>query len=381
MDTNLIPPHDFFGIPAPTWVFVVLMNLTLALHFIAMGYVFTATLMQIFFQMRAKPGNAYDWLVKRTEAPLPVALSLTITLGVAPLLFVQVLYGPYFYTSNILIGYQWFGMVPMLMIGFYLIYLIYGNRFMKRQIPKGLAVLGRLVIFLCVLYMAVTHTINAILTITPDVWRTVREAGGNPSALINNYFFARLLHNLFAAQVIGCVWFLALGMRSLRVESDEIARAGATKLKNLGTRMGLGLICVQIVVGLWLLFAEIPSARQALLMPNRPASMLWWLAGLGILGLLVVMTMAMTLEKPGKLIFGAWGALFVTLGGMFAGRQLVREMHLADYMTLKELELNPQISSLLFFLITFVIGLVVLGFMIRWMLDTAKRPIEESEEA
>ena len=164
------------------------------------------------------------------------------------------------------------------------------------------------------------------------------------------------------------------------MESDAVARAGATKLKNLGARMGLGLIAVQVCIGLWLLLSEIPAARAALLMPHRPASALWWLAGLGILGLLVTKTMAMTLERPGKLIWGVWGTLVVTLVGMFTGRQLVREAHLGDYMQLSDLTVNPQISSLVLFLVTFVLGLVVLGVMIRWMLATAKKPIEESAD-
>jgi len=44
---------------------------------------------------------------------LPVFVSFTVTLGVAALLFVQVIYGNLLYTSSILIGAAWLGVVPL----------------------------------------------------------------------------------------------------------------------------------------------------------------------------------------------------------------------------------------------------------------------------
>lgn len=58
-------------------------------------------------------------LARALATRLPVAVALTITLGVAPLLFVQVLYGQFFYTSSILLGYVWLTLLLILLLGYY----------------------------------------------------------------------------------------------------------------------------------------------------------------------------------------------------------------------------------------------------------------------
>ena len=62
-------------------------------------------------------------LAKRLMGVNTYAISLAITTGVAPLLFVQVLYQQYFYSGTILLGWIWFNMLVLLMIGYYAAYL------------------------------------------------------------------------------------------------------------------------------------------------------------------------------------------------------------------------------------------------------------------
>ena len=50
-------------------------------------------------------------LAGRLMAVNTYGISLTITTGVAPLLFIQVLYQQFFYTATILIGWVWFGLL------------------------------------------------------------------------------------------------------------------------------------------------------------------------------------------------------------------------------------------------------------------------------
>ena len=51
----------------------------------------------------------------------------SLTTGVAPLLFVQVLYGHFFYTANILLGWRWLAILGVLIVGFYAVYLLDGT--------------------------------------------------------------------------------------------------------------------------------------------------------------------------------------------------------------------------------------------------------------
>lgn len=64
-----------------------------------------------------------DALAAASRDWLPFALGAAITAGVAPLLFVQILYQPRFYTANLLLFVRWLAIVPALIVGFYALYL------------------------------------------------------------------------------------------------------------------------------------------------------------------------------------------------------------------------------------------------------------------
>ncbi len=47
---------------------------------------------------------------------LPLVIAFAVNFGVAPLLFLQVLYGHFIYTSSILMGIFWISIIPALII-------------------------------------------------------------------------------------------------------------------------------------------------------------------------------------------------------------------------------------------------------------------------
>ena len=72
---------------------------------------------------------------------LPVLLPATITLGIAPLLFVQVLYGQYFYTSSIIVAWPWFLVLVLLTVAYYGFYYVsFQERAISRQSERRNAV-------------------------------------------------------------------------------------------------------------------------------------------------------------------------------------------------------------------------------------------------
>ena len=46
-----------------------------------------------------------------------------MTTGVAPLLFIQLLYGQLFYAATVLVGWLWLAIVPLIVVGYYAVYL------------------------------------------------------------------------------------------------------------------------------------------------------------------------------------------------------------------------------------------------------------------
>ena len=116
-----------FGVPGATLLYLMLYVLTLAVHFVFMNYVFAGT----FYVTIVGFGRA-DVALTRQHNPiasmlrdwLPFAFSGVITAGVAPLLFVQILYKQQFYTANLLLFHRWMAIVPALIVAFYLLYLL-----------------------------------------------------------------------------------------------------------------------------------------------------------------------------------------------------------------------------------------------------------------
>jgi hypothetical protein len=98
--------------------YVALYVMTLALHAALIGYVLAGTGYAAVAAIRKRP----DPIAEAARDWLPFFLGAAITAGVAPLLFVQMLYQERFYTADLLAGPRWLAIVPALVVGFYALY-------------------------------------------------------------------------------------------------------------------------------------------------------------------------------------------------------------------------------------------------------------------
>ena len=123
----MFPAFDPIPLPAPVWLFKVLHVLTLALHFSAMQMLVGGLLLALGLNLRGAGGQGAVALARRDAASvlgrrLPIVMTYVINLGVPPLLFAQVLYGPALYTSSVLIGAWWISIIVLLTLGYWLLY-------------------------------------------------------------------------------------------------------------------------------------------------------------------------------------------------------------------------------------------------------------------
>jgi hypothetical protein len=99
---------------------------------------------------------------------LPFMLSAAITAGIAPLLFLQILYRRQFYTANLLLFYRWMAILPVLIAGFYLAYLLKSQRIGRWPF------LGRVAVgagtFACFAFVGWSWVENHLLSVTPAAW-------------------------------------------------------------------------------------------------------------------------------------------------------------------------------------------------------------------
>ena len=136
---------------------------TLALHAAFIGYVVAGT----GYALVRKD----DPLSATVRDRLPFMLGCGITAGVAPLLFLQLLYQRRFYTANLLMGPRWGAVVPALIVGFYALYLA------KAKTSLRLRRLALAVGTVCFVFVAWSWTELDQLMQAEPVWRAMYAAG------------------------------------------------------------------------------------------------------------------------------------------------------------------------------------------------------------
>lgn len=162
-----------FGFPAPTATYLAFYVLTLAVHAVLMSYVLAgsgyAAVATILGKRERDPAARVltDWL--------PFGLGTAITAGVAPLLFLQVLYKEPFYTANLLLFHRWMAIVPVLIAGFYLLYLAKTRAFPGW--PRLLRAAVTAGAFACFAFTAWSWTDNHLVSLDRDAWPALYAAG------------------------------------------------------------------------------------------------------------------------------------------------------------------------------------------------------------
>jgi hypothetical protein len=94
---------------------------------------------------------------------LPFVLSAAITAGVAPLLFLQILYQREFYTANLLLFNRWMAILPVLIVGFYALYLTKGEWLWQKRWPLRAVVAAA--ILACFVFIGWSWTENHLLSL------------------------------------------------------------------------------------------------------------------------------------------------------------------------------------------------------------------------
>ena len=155
----------FTGSAPAAWL--VLYLVTFALHVVFISYVLAGTGYALVQALRRKD----DPIADRARDLLPFMLGLGITAGVAPLLFLQLLYQRQFYTANLLLGPRWGAVVPALIVGFYALYLAKATTMVRW---RRLALATALV---CFTFVAWSWSELHLVMQDQPAWRAMYAAG------------------------------------------------------------------------------------------------------------------------------------------------------------------------------------------------------------
>lgn len=344
---SLIPAAE--AIPAPWWVFEILDVVTFTLHLLLINIVLGGLLVLLVSRLRGEEDDRFQGLSTVLSRRIPIAFALGINFAVAPLLFVQVLYGHLIYSSSILMARYWLLVIPFLILAYYGAYI----HAYRRGKSKGLAVGALCVSALLVLVIAFTLVNNMTLMLHPQQWPGYfADRGGRLLNLGDPTLIPRYLHFVTASVAVAGL-FVAVAWR---VRGNRRGLEVTQKVES-GLRIYAVATFVQVMVGLWLL-GSLPPGLRILVIGGDPAHTAVLTTGI-LLGLASCMT-------------GFLGRLWPTvglLGGtvvlMVVNRALLRAEYLRGFFTVKDLEVAPQYGVLALFLVVFAVGLVAVGYMLK----------------
>ena len=350
---SLLPSPD--SIPAPAWVFEVLDIVTFTIHILFVNVVIGGSLLLLFRLLRPERGEAIAPLATK----LPTTFALAINFGVAPLLFVQVIYGHLIYASSVLMAVFWILVIPLLILAYYGAYI----HVKKQGTAPGLAKAAMFATVLITLYIAFTFVNNMTLMLQPEKWAGYfTNRGGTMLNAGDPTFIPRYLHFIVASvAVTGLLLALIWDYRGRKGET------GAARHARTGYRIFALATAVQIVVGFLLFFTLPPEFFPAFMGGN-----IWYTAVLGaaiLLGLAALFASFAEKRTPALVLLAATVVLMVI------NRANLRSLYLQDVTGWDDLALQPQYGVLALFLVVFVVGLVAVGWMVRTAVTPAQTEV------
>lgn len=343
MEALFIPQPD--TIPVAWGWFQFLSLLTLPLHLLLMNAMVGSLVIGLGQHIRG--GGVQNRLAHRIAVMLPLVIAFVVNIGVAPLLFVQVLYGQFAYSASVLMGAFWILVVPMLIIAYYGAYL-YDFRF--EQLGRSGIVVG-LVSLALLLVIGALFTNNMLLMGLPERFGDYFSHKAGTLLLYDHQeYLPRYLHMMLGALAVGGLYVAMLGR--FRAERDlELAEHAEA----VGLRVFLICTAINIVLG-FVYLMSLPREQMLLFMGRD-------------MGATVAMLGGMLLSAG--VLFAAWRKkLWLTVGHvvplvyvMVFMRGWLRSDSLRQFFTLDQLQVVPQYSPFLFFLVTLVVGVAALVWL------------------
>lgn len=358
MQQNLIPALDPNPLPAPFWVFKLLLIVTFFLHILAMNFMLGGGVLALASKGRSrslKDGNRLFFDISRK---VPSLLPATITLGIAPLLFVQVLYGQFFYTSSIVMAWPWFLVLVLLTIAYYGFY--YASFQSGEHAGRaGKALLSSVIL---VFVIGFIYCNNLTLSQTPARWGAMYfadPAGWNLN-LSEPTLIPRFLHFMVAAVAMGGLLLVFMALAEWKRDTEY-----ARQVLRFGGKAFMYAMMAQIVVGLWFLMS-LPRDMRTLFMGDSPLATALLLVGFaGGTGSIFLMSNALRKENLRVAAFivpGIAGVLILTMSVM---REILRDAYLKPYFNPGQLVVKTQWAVFPLFLVLFIAGVIFWLVMLK----------------
>jgi hypothetical protein len=271
-----------FGFPWPTAMYLTFFVVTATIYAIFMQYVLGGGIVLLggslipgARRLGERPNRSgVGLIVKVLRDWMPAMLGLAITAGIAPLLFLQVLYRRAFYTANLLLFHRFMLLLPALIAAYYLLYLIKSRPLVERGPAARVAVTS--LALACFFYAAWAWTENHVLSLHAETWPEFYAMGR--WFFRNAEIWPRLGYWMtvsFPTLATVLAWQLHWGRRLHEPADLDLAA------RQLGVLAIVGLATSATEAWLWQLWLDVPARNAILGTLALPYGLLVF-AGMGI---------------------------------------------------------------------------------------------------
>jgi hypothetical protein len=339
----LVPSTE--AIPAPAWLFHTLDVLFFLIHILLINVILGGSILLLARRLRHTTGQDSNTSVLSTK--LPVLFALAINMGVAPLLFMQVIFGHLFYTSSVLMGVYWILVIPLVIIAYY------GTYVQAKGKSETLKTNALALTTAILLYIGFAFTNNLLMMMQPERWTGYFfNRGGTMLDAADPTFIPRYLHFVIASIAVAAlasalVWEYR---RKHGVENAATRTAGALKIFGVAT-------IAQIAAGLWFLLSLNRDMMMQFMGGDILATVIFMVAFLSGIG--AVATSFSGKFRP-TLIQAA-----ITVVLMVLTRDQLRSMYLNGVFDPSSLQLAPQYGVLALFVVILLLGVGSVVWMLR----------------
>jgi hypothetical protein len=355
-----IPIPDVLPVPAPVGLLLFLLVFTFIAHVVPMNFLLGGGILTAISHILSGKSPHHARLAKRISELMPTVVAFTVTLGIAPLLFVQVLYGHLLYSSSILMANAWFMVIPLVILGYYGVYLI---RFRWERLGSHRTWVAWVV---AVLFAVVgfIYTNNFTLLQRPETWLSHYLESPTTGHLnwSDSSVYPRYLHMLLGALAVAGLWFMIIGVRR---KSGDLE--WSNWLWRYGVRIFTHATVLNVFIGFWFMLAVPRNVLMIFMGENRIATGAF-VASLACLvaAFAFIHGASRRQSRRGAFVGAGWVLAVVAL--MAVMRQEMRTAYLEPYFRLSELQAEPQWGVFGVFVVTLVVGLGVLAWLISALL-------------
>ncbi|MDR1052861.1 MAG: hypothetical protein LBL39_01690 [Planctomycetaceae bacterium] len=345
-------------------------------------------------------GKNSNRFARRIFTQLPIMLAIGINFGIVPLLFTQTIFYKPFYTATILMAWCWFAVVPILIVGYYAVYLASfsvkatdplkqnakknnkENKRNKNSTQKNYrTIIFGVIASLCLIAIGTVMVNGQTLMVRSDLWSSIMERTGVYGAttgLASNMSDPSVWIRLSTVFAIGlittAVWSIVDSHFLLRKSADadeEIEDAEyrvwtfsfAFVVTVIGAVMLAGISCLTACFNI----AGFVSARISELSVAEVSILIAAVVSLLVVGVLILaMKLCVGLRSKILVVLAAI-AHVVVLSSFGIIRQLGQNTRLQQYVDSAQ-SLSLAWEAFIPFLIIFVIGAVVIGWMLRQLI-------------